>query len=136
MIMTLTSFAYITLAIRVERVRKSGLFSGVNGQAVVVLDLNPSNGVGTLEGIKRRKPGGRVLVALGLVKVGCDGGQLGLGKVIGEFFAPSGSPIPGPADPGFLQRNDMVLEMYSQQKRHIQYSRDRAGLQCRDRKPK
>jgi len=44
------------LAVRVVRVSKSGLLSRVDGQAIVVLNLDPGNGVSTLEGIERREP--------------------------------------------------------------------------------
>jgi len=101
--------------VRVERVRESGLLNGVDGQVVVALDLNPGNDVVALEGVERGKPGGGVLVALGLVKVVGDGDQLGSNEVVGELFAESGSPSPGSADPGFLQRNQMVdIEIGSQ----------------------
>lgn len=63
----------IALAVGVERVCESGLLSGVDGQAVVVFDLNPSNDVSALEGVERGKPGSGVLVALSLVKVVGDG---------------------------------------------------------------
>ena len=61
------------LTVRVECVRESSLFSGVDGQAVVVFDLNPSNYVGALEGVERGEPSGGVLIALGLVEVVGDG---------------------------------------------------------------
>ena len=101
-----------SLAVRVERVRESGLLGGVNGQTVVVLDLNPSDDVVALEGIERGEPGGGVLIALGLVEVVCDGNQLWLSKIVGELFATSGGPTAGSADPGFLQRHEVVLETH------------------------
>ena len=102
----------IALAVPVERVCESSLLSGVDGQAVVLFDLNPSNDVVALEGVERGEPGSGVLVALGLVKAVGDGNQLGLDEVVGELLAASSSPITGSADPGFLQRNEMVLEMH------------------------
>jgi len=133
-----TAFACTTLAVRVERVRESGLLCGVNGQVVFVLDLNPCNGVVALEGVERGEPGSRVLVALGLVEVIGDGDQLGLSKVVGKLLAASGSPIAGSTDPGFLQRDDMVLETTSRSKlRYPIFGGDYiADLQYRDRKPR
>ena len=96
---------------RVECVCKSDLLGGVNGQTVVVLDLNPSDDVGALEGVERGEPSGWVLVALGLVEVVGNGHELGPSEVVGELFTASGRPIAGSADPGFLQRNYMVLEV-------------------------
>ena len=58
-----------SLTVRVERIRESGLLGRVDGQAVVVLDLNPSNDVVALERVERGEPGSGVLVTLGLVKV-------------------------------------------------------------------
>ena len=123
---------------RVERVRESGLLGGVNGQAVFVLDLNPCNDVVALEGVERGEPGSGVLVALGLVEVIGDGDQLGLSKVVGKLLAASGSPIAGSTDPGFLQRDDMVLETTSRSKlRYPIFGGDYiADLRCRDRKPR
>ena len=74
--------------------------------------MNPSNDVVALEGVERGEPGSGVLVALCLVEAVGDGNQLGLGEVVGELLAASGSPITGSADPGFLQRNEMVLEVH------------------------
>lgn len=101
---------FTALTICVEGVCESCLLGGVDGQAVVVLDLNPSKNVGTLEGVERGEPSGGVLVALGLVEVVGDGNELGLSQVIGKLFATVSRPIAGSADPGFLQRNYMVLE--------------------------
>ena len=101
-----------TLAVRIERVRESSLLSGVDGQAVVMLDLNPSNDIATLEGVERGEPGSRVLVSLGLVKVIGDGDQLRTSEIVGELLAEVGSPSAGSADPGFLQRNHMVLQTH------------------------
>ena len=106
-------FACTALAVRVERVRESGLLGGVDGQAVVVLDLNPCDDVVALEGVERGEPGSRVLVALGLVEVIGDGDQFGSSEVVGELFAASRSPIASSTDPGFLQRDDMILETIS-----------------------
>jgi len=99
-------FACTGLAVRVERVRESGLLSGVNSQVVVVFDLDPCNDVFALE--ERGEPSSKVLVALGLVEVIGDSNQLGLSELVGELFAASGSPIAGSADPGFLQRDEVV----------------------------
>jgi len=108
-----------TLAIGVERVCKSRLLCRVDGQAVVVLDLNPSNDVGAFEGVERRKPSGGVFVALGLVEVVCDGDQLRLSEVVGELLAAICCPITGSTDPGFLQRNYVVdVEVGSQGSGH------------------
>ena len=100
------------LAVRVERVRESSLLSGVDGQAVVLLDLDPSNDVGALVGVERGEPRSGVLVALGLIEVIGDGYQLGPNEVVGELFATSGSPSAGSTDPGFLQRNQVVLQTH------------------------
>jgi len=105
------------LAVRVERVRESGLLSGVDGQAVVLLDLNPRNDVVALEGVERGEPGSGVLIALGLVQVIGNGDELGPSKVVRELFATSGSPSASTADPGFLQRDHMVLQSRSRSKR-------------------
>ena len=130
-------FACIALAVRVERVRESGLLGGVNGQVVVVLDLDPCNDVVAFEGIERGEPDSRVLVALGLIEVIGDGDQLGPSEVIGKLFAASGSPVAGSADPGFLQRDDMVLEMTSRSKRRYPiFGGTIADLRCRDQKPR
>ena len=99
------------LTVSVEGVRESSLLSGVDGQVVVVLDLNPSNDVGALEGLKRGKPGGGILVALGLVEVVGDSDQLGTSEVICELLTESSRPIAGSAYPGFFQRNHVVLEI-------------------------
>jgi hypothetical protein len=101
-----------SLAVRVKRVRESSLLSRVDGQAVVLLDLDPSNDVGAFVGVERGEPRSGVLVALGLVEVIGDGHQLGPNEVVGELFATSGSPSAGSADPGFLQRNQMVLQTH------------------------
>jgi len=101
-----------TLAVRVERVRESSLLSGVDRQAVELLDLNPSNDVGALEGVERGEPGSGVLVALGLVKIVGNSNQLRSSEVVGELFAASSGPSAGTADPGFLQRNNMVLQTH------------------------
>ena len=113
MIVVLALFACTALAVRVERVCECGLLGGIDGQAVEVLDLNPGDDVVALEGVERGKPDSRVLVALGLVEIIGDGDQLGSNEVVGELLAESGSPIAGSADPGFLQRDDMVLETTS-----------------------
>ena len=76
-----------------------------------MFDLNVSNDIVTLEGVKRGKPGGRILVTLLFVNSVGDGNQLGLSEVVGEFFALSGGPIAGSANPGFLQWNQMVLHL-------------------------
>jgi len=57
------------VAVPVERVRESSLLGRINGQVIVLLDLNPSDRVVALVGVDRGEPGSRVLVALGLVKV-------------------------------------------------------------------
>ena len=67
-----------------------------------MLNFNPSNGIGTLEGVERGEPSGGVLVALGLVKVVSDSDKLGSSEVVGELLAPSGSPRAGSANPSFL----------------------------------
>jgi hypothetical protein len=72
--------------------------------------LDPSNDVGALEGVERGEPSGGILIALGLVEVVGDGDELGSSDVIGELFAASGRPIASSTDPGFPQRNYMVLE--------------------------
>jgi len=114
-IVVLQTIRCTALAIRVERVRESGLLGGVDGQIVVVLDLNPSDDIVALEGIERGKPGAGVLIALGLVEVVCDGNQLGLSKVVGELLTTSGGPTAGSADPGLLQRNEVIdVEVSSQ----------------------
>ena len=100
----------LALAVRVERVRESSLLSRVDGQAVVLLDLNPSDYVAALEGVERGEPGSGVLVALGLVKVVSDGDQLWSTEIIGKLFAASGGPSAGSTDPSFLQRNHVVLQ--------------------------
>ena len=110
--MILTPLACTALAIRVERVRESGLLSGVDGQAVVVLDFDPSNGIVALVRVEWGEPGSRVLVTFCLVEVVGDRDQLGSSEVVGELLATSGSPIAGSADPGFLQRDEMVLETH------------------------
>lgn len=110
--MSLISFACTVLAVRVERVRESGLLSGVDGQAVVVLDFDPSNDIVALVRVEWGEPGSGVLVAFGLVEVVGDSNQLGSSEVVGELLATSGSPIAGSTDPGFLQRDDMVLETH------------------------
>ena len=73
--------------------------------------MDISNDVGALEGIERGEPSSGVIFTLGLVEVVGDGDQLRSNKVVGELFTEIGRPIPGPADPGFLQRNYMVLEI-------------------------
>jgi hypothetical protein len=80
-----------------------------------LLDLNPSNDVVALEGVERGEPESGVLVALGLVKVVGDGDQLGSSEVVGELFAASSGPAAGPTDPGFLQRNQMILQTHFNQ---------------------
>ena len=77
-----------------------------------MLDLNPSNDIATLEGTERRESGSRVLISLGLVKVISDGGQLKTSEIVGKLLAEVGSPSAGSADPGFLQRNHMVLQTH------------------------
>ena len=101
------------LAVRVEGVRKRGLLSGVDSQAVVLLDLNPSNDVVAFEGVERGEPSSGILVTLGLVKIVSDGNQLGPNEVVGELLALRGSPSAGSADPGFFQGNQMVLQIHS-----------------------
>jgi len=81
--MVLAPFACTALAVCVERARECGLLGGVDGQVVVVLDLNPGNDVVALEGIERGEPGSRVLVALRLVEIIGDGDQLGSSEVVG-----------------------------------------------------
>ena len=97
------------LTMRVKRVCEGGLLGGVDGQAVVVFDLNPSDDVGALEGVERGEPSGWVLVAFGLVEVVSDGHELGSSEVVGELLTASGRPIAGSANPGFLQRDYVVL---------------------------
>ena len=91
-----------TLAVPVERVCESGLLSRVEGQVVIVLDFNPGNNIGALEGVKRGEPSGGVLVAFGLVKIVCDSNELRSSEVVGKLLAPSGSPRAGAANPSFL----------------------------------
>ena len=74
--------------------------------------MDPSNDVGALVGVERGEPRSGVLVALGLVKVVSDGHQLGPNEVVGELFPTGGSPGAGSADPGFLQRNQVVLQTH------------------------
>ena len=74
-----------------------------------MLDLNVSNDVVALEGVERGEPSSGILVTLFLVNAVGDGDQLGLSELVGEFFALSGGPIAGSADPGFLQWNQVVL---------------------------
>ena len=100
-----------SLAVCGERVRKSGLLSRADCQAVVMLDFNPGNGVGTFERVERWEPSGRVLVALGLVKVVGDSDELRSSEVIGKLLAPIGSPRAGTANPGCLQWYYMILEI-------------------------
>lgn len=99
------------LAVCGERVRKSGLLSRADRQAVVMLDFNPGSGVGTLERVERWEPSGGVLVALGLVKVIGDSDELRSSEVIGELLAPIGIPRAGTTNPGCLQWYYMVLEI-------------------------
>ena len=98
------------LAVRIERGRESGLLGGVDGQVVVLFDLNPSDDVAALEGVERGEPGSGILVALGLVQVIGDGDELGPSEVVCELLTTSGSPSAGTADPGFLQWDHMVLQ--------------------------
>jgi len=63
------NYPYAALAVVVEGVRERSLLGRIDGQAIMLFDLNPSNDVFTLEGAKRGEPRRRVLVALGLVKV-------------------------------------------------------------------
>ena len=113
MIMIPAPFVCTALTVGIKRVREYSLLGGVNGQAVVVLDLNPGNDIVALEGVEGGKPGSRILVTLGLVEIVGDGDQLRSSEVVGELLAESGSPIASSADPGFLQRDDVVLETTS-----------------------
>jgi hypothetical protein len=48
-----------------------------------VLDLNPSEDIGTLVGVEGREPSGGVLVAFGLIKSVSDSDELRSSEVVG-----------------------------------------------------
>src|SRR5690606_29469367 len=87
---------------------EGGLLGGVDGQAVVVLHLDPGACVGAAVGGAGGHPGGRVLVALGLVDVVGDGDQLRAGQVVGEGLAPGGGPRVGAGVPRLGERHHVV----------------------------
>src|SRR5262249_47587235 len=73
-----------------------------------VFDGDPHQGVGASVFGDRWLPGGRVLVAFGLVDVVGDGDQLWVGEVVGEFLPGGGGPEARAGAPGLGERDDVV----------------------------
>src|SRR5205814_9334794 len=92
----------------VEHGLQGALLGGLKPQAPHVFAADPHLGVGAAVRRARRLPGGRVLVALGLVDVVGDGDELGVAQVVGEALAAAGGPGVGTGSPGLGQGHDVV----------------------------
>jgi len=73
-----------------------------------VLDLNIGTKVIALEGVERRQPVSRVLIALGLVQIISHGNELGPGKVVCESFALGIGPVTSTTNPCLFQGNNVI----------------------------
>lgn len=93
---------------------KSRLLGRVDGEVVIVLDLNPSADIRAQEAGLGRNPFCRILVALGTVATATDCDELRACEVIRKRLATRVCPAASTGDPRFFQRHDVVLAKMSQ----------------------